>query len=343
MYTMISFIISLFYSTIIVTNLLYINIGDNMRKKFKSKIRINKRPILIIFSFIIIILLLNYITKYLKFYTTKEIMIENILKYNNNYSYEKLDNNIINKIYNYLSKNFFNSPVNILKSELNYEVIQNEPTNFMYAEVKEPLVYIYNSHQGETYNQEYLEEYNIVPDVLMAAKMLKDKLEDAGIYSVVEEADILEYMNKKNYNHSNSYIASRVFLEEAIKKYPSAKLFIDLHRDAASHDVTTTNINGKECAKILFVVGLEYSTYEKNLNTSNEINNLILNKYPSLTRGIMKKEGYGVNGIYNQDLSSNIILLEVGGHENNIEEINNTIDLISEILGEYLNEKKETK
>ena len=90
----------------------------------------------------------------------------------------------------------------------------------------------------------------------------------------------------------------------------------------------------------VFVIGLEYSTYEKNLSVANELNNIIINKYPTLTRGIMKKEGYGVNGVYNQDLSSNVILIEVGGNENNIDEINNTLDLLSEVIGEYLNEKE---
>jgi len=55
----------------------------------------------------------------------------------------------------------------------------------------------------------------------------------------------------------------------------------------------------------------------------------------------MKKQGYGVNGIYNQDLKSNVILIEIGGHENNIDEVNNTLDLVSLAIKEYLNEKEE--
>ena len=53
----------------------------------------------------------------------------------------------------------------------------------------------------------------------------------------------------------------------------------------------------------------------------------------------MKKKGYGVNGIYNQDLKGNVILIEIGGNENNIEEINNTLDIMALVIGEYLNEK----
>ena len=188
---------------------------------------------------------------------------------------------------------------------------------------------------------EYLEDYNIVPDVLMASNMLKDKLDSIGIESIVEESDILAYMKDNNLNHAGSYKASRHFLKQAIENYPSIKLFIDLHRDAASHKSTITTVDGKVCAKVLFVIGLEYKTYESNLSVATKINNIILKEYPSLTRGIMKKEGYGVNGIYNQDLASNVILIEIGGNENNIEEINNTLDLIAQVIGEYLNEEKE--
>ena len=187
---------------------------------------------------------------------------------------------------------------------------------------------------------EYLEDYNVVPDVLMASLMLKDKLESNNISSIVEENDILKYMKDNNLDHSGSYKASRIYLEKILTSYPNMDLYIDLHRDAATHKVSTTIINDKPCAKILFVIGLENSNYKKNLEKVTKLNNIILEKYPSLTRGIMKKQGYGVNGIYNQDLDERVILIEIGGHENNIEEINNTLDLIAEVIGEYLNEKK---
>ena len=54
----------------------------------------------------------------------------------------------------------------------------------------------------------------------------------------------------------------------------------------------------------------------------------------------MRKEGAGVDGVYNQDLNSNVILIEIGGNENNIEEVNNTLDIVASVIGEYLNEKE---
>ncbi|MBQ9072469.1 MAG: stage II sporulation protein P [Bacilli bacterium] len=316
-----------------------------MRKKFRTKKRIKIKRMLYILLIIVVIYLVNFCIKRINLINSNTIFINSVLDSSNNYSYDENKNeNIVDVVLNYISNNIFNSPTSLLKTELKYEEENKvKKVEFIYEENELPRIYIYNSHQGENYDYKYLEEYNIVPNVLMASQMLEEKLENLGISTIVEENDILEYMEQNNLNHGGSYIASRYFLEKTINKYPSMDLYIDLHRDAATHSVTYTNINGKDCAKILFVIGLEYDTYQENLKVVTELNNLILNKYPSLTRGIMKKEGYGVNGVYNQDLDSNVILIEIGGHENNIDEVNNTLDLIAEIIGEYLNEKENKK
>ena len=100
--------------------------------------------------------------------------------------------------------------------------------------------------------------------------------------------------------------------------------------------ISTTEINGKSYAKTLFIVGLENPSYEENLNITEKLDNMINEKYPTLSRGIYKKKGPGVNGVYNQDFSPNTILIEVGGQDNTIDEVNNTINAISEILIEYI-------
>ena len=53
---------------------------------------------------------------------------------------------------------------------------------------------------------------------------------------------------------------------------------------------------------------------------------------------MLKKEGQNVNGIYNQDLSNNSLLIELGGVDNNIEEVLNTINAIADILEMYIKE-----
>ena len=172
----------------------------------------------------------------------------------------------------------------------------------------------------------------------MAGYLLKEKLDKLGVPTIIEESNISEFLRINNWNYNASYKASRFYLLDTMEKHPSIKLFIDLHRDSLSKNSSTVTINNKKYAKVLFVVGKEHNNYLKNLNLANKLNNMIKLKYPTLTRGIIQKEGSGVNGIYNQDLSSNIILLELGGNENTITEVLNTIEIISTIIKEYINE-----
>ena len=111
---------------------------------------------------------------------------------------------------------------------------------------------------------------------------------------------------------------------------------IDLHRDAISKDKSTAQINGKNYAKVLFVVGLEHENYEANLELANKLNSLIKEKYPAISRGVITKQGAGVNGIYNQDLSPKSVLIECGGKENSIDEVMNTTEILTQIIKEYL-------
>ena len=111
---------------------------------------------------------------------------------------------------------------------------------------------------------------------------------------------------------------------------------IDLHRDAIPASSSTVEIDGKKYAKVLFVVGIEHANYAPNLELATKLNDMIKEKYPTLTRVVITKGGKGVDGIYNQDLSSKIILIECGGNENSIDEVMNTIEILSEIIKEYL-------
>ena len=138
-------------------------------------------------------------------------------------------------------------------------------------------------------------------------------------------------------NHSKSYQASRIFLKQYLDQNPNLKLILDIHRDSISKEKSTTIINNKSCAKILFVIGEENPNYENNLAMTNEINNKIKEKYPELTRGVITKGGKGNNGIYNQDLNPKITLIEIGSNQNTIDEVLNTIELLSPIIGEYIN------
>lgn len=206
-----------------------------------------------------------------------------------------------------------------------------------------PLIYIYNTHQTEKYKSDYLENYNISSTVLVAAKILKEYLTDLGFNVIVEEEDVATTLHSLNWKYGSSYKVSRMFLENTYKENPSLVYFIDLHRDSSKYEKTTTEIDGEKYAKILFVVGLDHENYEPNLKLVEDLS-VILKKYnENLYRGITKKSGKGVNGIYNQDFNKNTMLIEVGGQYNNISEVNNTLKIFAQVLKDYIKENADEK
>lgn len=309
------------------------------------------------------LLLLVYLTIAYTFYNSFK---------NNNISYNKefisflLDNGsptsisdykipkILNKTITYLLKVDLSNPSTILNnSVLGYSY--DEPTNLDLDKLKQissyiedpykvditnPLIYLYNSHQLENYNNDSLLAYGITPNVLMASYLLKEKLNSSGLATIVEDTNMTEFLSLNNWDYSSSYKASRIFLLDKQNTHPTIKYYFDIHRDSVNKKLTTVNINNKSYARILFVVGLEHSNYQENLNAANELNSIIDKKYPGLSRGIYKKEGPGVNGIYNQDISSKVFLIELGGIDNNIEEVLNTINALTDTITTYINQNE---
>jgi len=202
--------------------------------------------------------------------------------------------------------------------------------------IDEPLVYIYNTHQLENYSMANLAPYNIKPNVLMASYILRERLNELGIPAIVETRNITEILRINNWQYRHSYRASRMLVEDILAKNPSIEYIIDLHRDAPAHQMTTTEIEGINHSRILWVVGKKHENAHKNLAITQTLNDLLKKEHPSLSRGIMLKDGPGVNGIYNQDLHPNSVLIELGGQYNTIEEANNTITILAKILFQYI-------
>ena len=159
---------------------------------------------------------------------------------------------------------------------------------------------------------------------MVASYIMQEKLKEDGINSLVEERSISDYLKANNKKYVYSYEASRSYMETSKQNNPSLKYFIDVHRDSLTRDKTTTEINGKSYVKILFLIGLENPNFEKNLEFTTKINDKINELYPGLSKGIYKKGGEGVNGVYNQDFSPYTILVEFGGNENTIDEVFNS-------------------
>lgn len=303
-------------------------------KKFKSKKHIKikyKNILLALLSILLLIILLKTIN------TIKIVKLDpvNTLKMTNVYEKKQIKKEIID-ITSQILKLDINKPTTILRYMIPYETPNKKTQVYHAIKQQSPQIYIYNTHQTEEYIGN---EITPTPTVLTASYYLKEKLENLGITTIVEETSIPEILKNNNWNYTESYKASRINLEKIKEEYPSIKIFIDLHRDALPKNLSTTTINNKEYAKVLFVIGKEHENYKKNLEFTKTINDIIEKNYPTLTKGILQKEGIGVNGIYNQDIKENVILIEVGAEENTIDEVTNTLDILANIIKEKINEK----
>ena len=220
-----------------------------------------------------------------------------------------------------------NTVVKLKKSETNKK-IETKKEN--------PTIYIYNTHQTEEYKPTSYLEYSVNPNVLMASYILEEQLSKKGHVVLVEEESVSKLRTTLGLNYAGSYKVTRSMMENAKKHNPTLKYYIDLHRDSLTRDKTTLTVDGKSYAKILFIVGLENSNYQENLDFTNKISDLLNQKVKGLSKGIYKKEGPLVNGVYNQDFSNRVILIELGGNENTIDEVYRSLIVLGEVLDEVI-------
>lgn len=250
------------------------------------------------------------------------------------YSLPKTKKELSYKLLTSKLSNYKDNTLNYLNKNLRQQKIMP----VIKEESKDPLIYIYNTHQTEEYETSTIIDYYIKPTVTISNYILEEIFNKNKLYTYVEESNIKEILNRNSWSYSYSYKATRTLLEQRKLEYPTLKYFIDIHRDSITKDKTTVIINNKSYAKILFLIGLENPNYQENLIFTEKLNNKINQKYPNLTKGIYKKGGPGVNGVYNQDFSKYLILVEMGGYQNTPIEVLNSSLALAECFMEVINE-----
>lgn len=231
---------------------------------------------------------------------------------------------------------FLNRDYKGLTSDTVVKLKKSETNKKIETKKENPTIYIYNTHQTEEYKPTSFLEYSVNPNVLMASYILEEQLSNKGNVVLVEEESVSRLRTTLGLNYAGSYKVTRSMMENAKKNNPTLKYYIDLHRDSLTHDKTTLTVDGKSYAKILFIVGLENSNYQENLDFTNKISDLLNQKVKGLSKGIYKKEGPLVNGVYNQDFSNRVILIELGGNENTIDEVYRSLIVLGEVLDEVI-------
>lgn len=202
-----------------------------------------------------------------------------------------------------------------------------------------PQVFIYHTHTTESFKPSEKDNLDPAKNVCAIGDVIANELEKNYGIATIHDTTI---HNVQNYN--GAYEKSGATLDKYLKKYGDFKLIIDLHRDAAVEKKpmpVTIRMNDKNTARIEFVVGKANKNYSKNLDVSRKLINISQQLFP----GFARVEGGTDNGVYywrsyfNQQKSSNAVLLEVGNEVNTLDEAKNSGYYIARIIAEYLNKK----
>ena len=219
---------------------------------------------------------------------------------------------------------------------------EGQPSNTTQAENDDSVVFIYHTHNRESWTSEVEEgESNASSkskNITLVGERLAKQLEERGMGAMVSNTDYPTTI--PNYEWSHSYKYSKKTVKEAIASNDNLKYFFDLHRDSQSRKYTTVDIDGVSYAQVYFVIGERNPHWKENEAFAKRMNEKIEEKYPGLSRGILGKTAATGNAEYNQSLADQNVLIEVGGVDNTLEESYRTADVLAEIIAELYEESK---
>lgn len=210
----------------------------------------------------------------------------------------------------------------------------------------EPRILIYHTHNTEAYTQTdtytykesgdwrtYDEGCSVIAVGELLAKILREQY---GCNVIHDKTD------HEPPKLDTAYSRSVVTMKNYKKQYPSLTMFIDVHRDAGGNHMYAT-IDGKKVARLMFVVGTgegatgtgfaQMPDFESNYALALSITNRLAQKDEDLVRNVRVKTGR-----YNQHISSQCLLVEVGDNINTLEEALNAIPYLARAIIESTQE-----
>ena len=151
-------------------------------------------------------------------------------------------------------------------------------------------------------------------------RVMADTLNAAGLNTLHDET-LNDYPS-----YTGSYANSRAVVQQYLAQYPSIKVVLDVHRDAietenGSRMAPVCTVNGRQAAQVMIICGcdnggsISLPNYRQNLRFSAAWERAMEGKFPGFTRPVLFSYRF-----YNQDLTTGSLLIEIGGHGNNLNE-----------------------
>ncbi|MEC0091833.1 stage II sporulation protein P [Paenibacillus macquariensis] len=209
-------------------------------------------------------------------------------------------------------------------------------------------VLIYHSHAREAFNP-LVGTVSTNPtsaspsqNVMQVGSFIVNELKAKGVSAIHLQDDYPSYI--KDYSYKFSYKYSRQAVKAALAQNTKLTYLLDIHRDSQRHKTTTTEINGVSYAQLYFIIGHENKNWRENEAFANSINKRLEKSYPGISRGIWGKTAEQGNGEYNQSLSPNSIVIEIGGVDSTEEELKRTASVLADTISDvYFADQKAKK
>lgn len=210
----------------------------------------------------------------------------------------------------------------------------------------QPQVLIYHTHTTESfepYTRDYYDKSftckttDAKKNMIRIGNAICKQLEKSGI-KTVHSTTIHDYPD-----YNSAYDLSYNTVSKILKKYPSIKVVLDIHRDAIEKEnglrlSPITEVNGKRAAQLMIISCADYAdgsmgmpNYLANLTFACSLQSQIETDYPGLDRPIL----FDYRN-YNQSLSTGALLVEVGSHGNSLGEAIYTGKLLGKSLSKDL-------
>ncbi|MBR4973468.1 MAG: stage II sporulation protein P [Clostridia bacterium] len=231
----------------------------------------------------------------------------------------------------------------------NLKKLLSQDLTFKIKQTNEPQVLIMHTHTTETFmptdSTVYTENFESRTtdnsrNMARIGEIVSERLNGAGIVTLHDKTqhDYPEY--------TGSYTRSAKTINSYLKKYPSIKIVLDLHRDAVSSGESdkvklVTEIQGKKAAQVMLVMGSQsgsvtnYPNWQENFKLAIRLQQKMEKMYPTLARPLML-----MSKNYNQSLSNGSLLIEFGTDANSLEEAHYSATLVSDALVSLLNDLK---
>ena len=241
--------------------------------------------------------------------------------------------------------------------KIRIELLNNSipPKTNINLEGKEPRILIYHTHTTEAYTQTDKYSYDEKGDwrtddntrnIVTVGEKLATLLSEKYGISVIH--DITDHEPPKL---STAYSRSVKTMEKYKSKYPSITLFIDVHRDAydtkGRENTDYVVIDGKRVARMMFVVGTgegatgtgfgKMPDFQSNYALAKSLTEYMLGINGKLMRNIRVKTGR-----YNQHITNQCLLIEVGHNANTLEESLNAVEYLAEAIAHVAGSPQES-